>query len=83
MPPRFCTIGIPRFMHDGLVVTESWAPIDIAKLEEKARKALLDYYGRLIQVHPADHSELAKLGLEVVAGADGRQVLRAKKVTRT
>lgn len=80
---RICTTrGIPRFIHDGLEVTDIWQPFDFAKAKEKVQQALLDHVGRYVQIHPDDVGGLGKLGLELVdppAGATGRRLRRVKK----
>ena len=82
---RLCTTkGIPRFRHDGLEVTDIWGDFDFAKAEKKTQDALLDHYGRYVQIHPEDVGGLSKLGLELVdapAPATGKRLRRvaAKK----
>jgi hypothetical protein len=61
---RLCTIGVPRFMHEGLDVRGAWQEVDFAKAPKSARQVLVDFTGRTIQVHPDDVGELTKHGLE-------------------
>lgn len=64
MAIRICSLSVPRFMHGGLEVGDSWTPVE--NLTEKQRAALRDFHGRFIQVHPKDHAELEKIGLRFV-----------------
>lgn len=82
MAVRICTVGVPRFCHDGLVVDEAWRDFDFAKAAAPARKAFLEYFGQFVRVHPDDEAELAKLlekvGAELyVDGPSGRRRIRA------
>lgn len=77
---RVATIGAPLFQHDGLVVHAAWTELDVAKLEPKVRKALVDFTGHVVQIHPDDIGKLAELGLEqFVDSRLGRTCLREAK----
>lgn len=64
MKIRLCTIGVPRFKHEGIEVAAVWREFNFAKAPKSARQALIDFAGRLVQIHPDDVPELAKNGLE-------------------
>lgn len=65
---RVCTIGVPRFCHDGLVVGSSWTELDVEGMHKATRAALVEHTGRFVQIHPDDHSKLGDLGLELKGG---------------
>lgn len=68
MRVRVCTIGVPAFRHDGLVVGKGWTALELEELAPAARAALVEYAGRFVQIHPDDVGELAAIGLGVVGG---------------
>lgn len=69
-------MNAPLFRHEGLHVTETWSEVDLAKLPKATRKALVDYTGQLVRLHPDDLGELAKAGLEAYLDQRGFQRLR-------
>lgn len=82
MKIRLCTIGVPRFLHDGLEAVDSWREFDVAKAAEPARKAFIEHTGRYVQVHPDDEVELSKYlekngGLEFFTDGNGRRRIRS------
>lgn len=83
---RVVTLGaVPLFRHDGLVVTDRWTEINVAKLAKPARAALVQFTGQLVRVHPDDHGELADVGLELYvdkAGAERLRDLQAKSAAK-
>lgn len=68
MRVRACTIGVPHFQHDGLVVGKGWTALDVDEMAPPARAALLAYTGRFVQIHPDDVAKLPEAGLELRGG---------------
>lgn len=68
MKVRLATRGVPRFCHDGLVVTESWTEIDWATVDDKVRAAIVRFHGRFVMTHPLDVAKWADVGLGVLDG---------------
>jgi hypothetical protein len=73
---RICTIGVPRFVHDGFEAVSAWREFDFAKASEAAQQAFLDYHGQFVQVHPDDGAELARAGLEYFEERGRRRLRR-------
>lgn len=79
---RLCTIGVPRFVHDGLEVSERWADLEVGRLAPPALQALVDHAGRFVQVHPDDEQQLAEHGLEAYTeSVTGRRRVRKLEPT--
>jgi hypothetical protein len=72
---RISSHPVPRFCHDGLVVTEAWSAIDWEAADEKVRAAVRKFHGRFLRTHPSDVAKWAEVGLRIV---DGRLVPIAK-----
>jgi len=74
---RFATIGLPRFVHEGLEFSGAWQEFDFDSLPPEARTTLFQYVGTHIQVHPDDEQKfrdaLANAKLEYVTEPDGRR----------
>lgn len=72
--------GVPRFMHEGIVITPEWSPIDLGKLTPEQRTMFFNQVGTIIKVHPDDESEipsaLQRAGLEYFTPEDGRRRVR-------
>lgn len=83
---RVVTLGsVPLFRHDGLVVTDRWTEVNVAKLSKPARAALMQFTGQLVRIHPDDHGALADAGLELYvdqAGAERLRDLQAKPAAK-
>src|SRR5688572_5323186 len=80
--------GVPRFVHNGLNVTDGWEEIETDDLSDESRTALAEYTGRFVRVHDQDQdafrSYLAQHGYEYKDGqvtdtrsADEREQERA------
>lgn len=68
MKVRIHTHTVPRFCHDGLIVTEAWLEIDWERAEPKVRAAVEKFHGRFLRTHPMDVDKWAGVGLAIVDG---------------
>jgi len=59
---------VPRFVHNGLNISQNWQEVDLDTMTDETRQALVDYVGRFVRVHDDDldafKAYLSQHGLE-------------------
>ncbi|MBA2718926.1 MAG: hypothetical protein H0U52_06765 [Chloroflexi bacterium] len=83
MKIRLMSASGPRFLHEGLNITESWSEVDTDAIEPNTLDAIEEYTGSHIRIHPDDVEEFAsRMDLEFKDGRlylpDGDDGERAK-----
>lgn len=76
---RLATLNAPLFDHEGMVLRESWSPVDTDDLTPAGREAIPKYRGQILQVHPEDVSLFDELVASLPTTVTHEELMKANE----